>query len=269
MPEESVNLEYRGNIAIVTINRPAKRNAFNAALFSHLEAVTRRLQANLPRVVILTGAGEKAFCAGFDVHPDNPLSVNLLKSAENNDEAAAQKVVGRVREVVDGLIALPVPIIAALNGQAYGGGAETAVRCDLRVMDPAAVICFSETRLGLIPDFGGGPGLVRLVGPSIAADLILTARPVSADEALTLKIVNRISAPGQALAEAMALGETIAANGPRAVQAALAVIRRSPDLSMKEALALEFEKAVSLIATGEFMHGVSAFFEKKTPVFPD
>jgi len=269
MPEENVKLEYRGKIAIVTINRPRRRNALNADMFSHLEAVVAKIKANLPRVVILVGEGDTAFCAGFDVHPDNPMSEYLLKAAENEDKALALKSIGRVREVTDTLTALPVPIIAAVNGQAYGGGAEIAMRCDLRVMDPAAVICFSETRLGLMPDFGGTPSLVRLVGPSVATDLILTARKISANEALELKLVNRISAPNKSLDEAIALAETIAANGPKAVRAALAVIRRSPDLPLPDALELELDSATALIASGEFIHGVAAFLEKKEPVFPD
>jgi enoyl-CoA hydratase/carnithine racemase len=269
MPIENVRLEYRGNIAIVTINRPRKRNALNADMFSHLETATAQLNANLPRVVILTGEGDTAFCTGFDVHPDNPMSEHLLKAVERKDKSLARKSIGRVREVTDALTALPVPIIAAVNGQAYGGGAEIAARCDLRVMDSDAVICFSETRLGLMPDFGGTPSLVRLVGPSVAADLILTARKISAQEALELKLVNRISAPGKSLEAAIALAETIAANGPKAVRAALEVIRRSPDLPLSDALALEIDNAAALIASGEFLHGVAAFLEKKTPVFPE
>ena len=269
MPKENVSLEYRGKIAIITLNRPQKRNALNAAMFSHLETVIKQLQEHLPRVVILVGEGDTAFCAGFDVHPDNPMFESLLASAENNDEVPARRSIGRVRAVVDGLIELPVPIIAAINGQAYGGGAEIAMRCDLKVMDSNAVVCFSETRLGLMPDFGGTPSLVRLVGPSVAADLILTARKILADEALSLKLVNRLSAPGKSLNDAIALGEAIAANGPKAIGAALEVIRRSPDLPLKDALTLEIDRAVSLIASGECIHGVAAFLEKKAPVFPD
>jgi len=269
MPEAYVRLEYQGNVATITLDRPRKRNALNEGMFSHLEAVTAKLKTNPPRVVILTGEGDAAFCAGFDVSLDNPMNEYLLQAAEKKDAALALKSVGRVRSVTDALTALPIPIIAAVNGQAFGGGAEIAVRCDLRVMDPAAVICFSETRLGLMPDFGGTPNLVRLVGPSVAADLILTARKISAHEALDLKLVNRISAPGKALEEAFALAESIAANGPRAVRAALEVIRRCQDLPLNEALALELDRAASLIASGEFLHGIAAFIGKKTPDFPD
>ena len=219
--------------------------------------------------MILTGEGDKAFSAGFDVNPDNSLMTHFFEATSTFDEAPAAKMVNRVRRAIDGFVALPVPLIAALNGLAYGGGAETAVRCDLRVMDPRAVICFSETRLGLMPDFGGGPSLACLIGTSNATDLILTARKVRAEEALGLGLINRISPPGKALAEAMAMAEAIALNGPHATRHALAVIRSSQNLSLRDSLAFEAKKAVSLIATGECLHGVTAFLEKRKPDFPD
>ena len=148
-------------------------------------------------------------------------------------------------------------------------GPNWPVRCDLRVMDPDAVIRFSEVRLGLMPDWGGGAALVRLVGASRAADLILTARSVGAKEALALGLANRISPPGRAVETAMELAETIAGNGPQAVRHALALIRRAGDLPLSRALALETEQAVSLIATGECIQGIGAFLEKKSPVFDD
>jgi enoyl-CoA hydratase/carnithine racemase len=177
-------------------------------------------------------------------------------------------LIRRVRSDTDGLVMLPVPVIAAINGLAYGGGAEIACRCDLRVMDPGARICFSETRLGLMPDHGGVVGLTRLIGPSKAADLILTARPVDAGEALALGLVNRISQPGRALEEALSLAQSIAENGPRAVRHALKVIRSAPDLACTEALALETYEAVDLIAEGECVYGITAFLARQKPEFP-
>jgi enoyl-CoA hydratase len=269
MSAENVKLEYKRHIAIVTLDRPDKRNALNEEMFSRLEAATTALEANLPRALVLTGGGDKAFCAGFDVHPDNPMNDHMLQAAIKKDTSLALKSIGRLRTAADALISLPIPIVVAMNGLAFGGGAEIAVRCDLRVMDPNAIICFSETRLGLMPDFGGTPSLVRLVGPSVGADLVLTARRISAQEAFDLKLVNRVSAPGKSLDEAIALAETIAANGPRAVRAALEVIRRSQDLPLEDALALELERASALVASGEFIDGVSAFLEKRAPDFPD
>jgi enoyl-CoA hydratase/carnithine racemase len=160
-------------------------------------------------------------------------------------------------------------VIAAVNGLAFGGGAELAVRCDLRVMDPGAELCFSEVRLGLMPDMGGGVALVRLVGPAAAADLILSARRVRGDEAFRLGLVNRLSEPGDALGEALRLAQEVAQNGPRAVRAALRVIRATTDLSEAAALGLEQDEAAALMATGECVHGVSALMSRKDPEFPD
>ena len=269
MSEEGINLERKGKIAVLTIDRPQRRNAFNEHMFSCLEKATCELKKNLPRSLVITGAGDKAFSAGFDVSPDNPMVSSIAESAGKQDSAPAEKVIGQVRKAVDELFSLPVPIIAALNGLAYGGGAELAVRCDMRVMEPDTVICFSEVRLGLMPDWGGGPALVRLVGPSKAADLILTARKVEAVEAMRLGLVNRVSKSGQALDEAVSLAEMIASNGPRAVAHALEVIRQSMNLPFHKALDLEAEKAVSLIMSGECIYGVAAFLEKKEPEFPD
>ncbi len=269
MSKEGINLARKGKIAVLTIDRPQRKNAFNEYMFSCLEKAACELKKTLPRCLVITGAGNKAFSAGFDVSPDNPMISSIAGSAGKQDSAPVEKVIGKVRKAVDDLFALPVPIIAAINGLAYGGGAELSVRCDMRVMDPEAVICFSEVRLGLMPDWGGGPALVRLIGPSRAADLILTARRVEAGEALHMGLVNRISRPGQALEEAVSLAEKIAANGPKAVIHALEVIRQSMNLSFQKALDLEAEKAVSLIMSGECIYGVAAFLEKKEPEFPD
>jgi enoyl-CoA hydratase/carnithine racemase len=144
-----------------------------------------------------------------------------------------------------------------------------AVRCDLRVMDPAATIAFSEVRLGLMPDWGGGVALTRVVGRARAADLILTARRVAAEEALRLGLVNRVSAPSACLVEAKDLAETIAHNGPRAVRATLRLIRHIDGTSDTGALALELDQAAKLIASGECVLGVGAFLSRTTPSFPD
>jgi enoyl-CoA hydratase len=269
MENYGVRLEYRGNIAVVTLDRPARRNAFNEKMWDDFERAAAALGAKPPRAVVVTGAGGKAFCAGFDVNPDNPQIERLIGAVNEHSRPPVEALLGRIRAAVDRLVFLPVPVIAAINGLAYGGGAELAVRCDLRVADPDAVICFSELKLGLMPDWGGGASLARLAGPARAADLILTARKVSADEALRLGIVNRISVPGGALAEALELAGTIARNGPRAARHALQVIRRAADMPLNEALELETAQAVELTASGECIHGITAFLLKKEPEFPD
>lgn len=268
MDAYGIRLERQGKIAVLVFDRPTRRNAFDEVMWADLERAIADLKGNPPRAAVVTGAG-KAFCAGFDVNPENPQVGGLIGSVERKERAPVEALIRRLQDAVDGLVSLPFPIIAAINGDAYGGGAELASRCDLRVMDPAAVICLSETRLGLMPDWGGGPGLTRLIGTSRAADMILTGRKVGAEEALRIGLTNRISAPGMARDEAIALAQIIARNGPRAVRHALAVIRKAAELPMQAALDLEREQAVALIVTGECMHGITAFLSKQEPTFPD
>jgi enoyl-CoA hydratase len=243
MIDGNVQLERKNKIAIVTINRESKKNAFDESMFSSLETITDELKQDLPRAIVITGAGNEAFCSGFDVNPENPLVADILKVLENNDIEPARQLIDRIRKAVDTFIGLPVPIIAAINGLAYGGGMELAARCDLRVMDKAAQLCFSEVRLGLMPDWGGGPCLVHLVGSAVASDLILTARTIHSDEALKIGLVNRVSSPGKALSDAVKLAGQISQNGPRAVQHALTVIRQSREMPL--------EKALDLIKNGD------------------
>jgi enoyl-CoA hydratase len=264
-----VTVEFRDHVGVLTLDRQARRNAIDDGMLSALDGALDKVSASRCRAVVITGAGEAAFCAGQDIHPENPQVAALVSAVQTGDRGPAEALIRRVRAVVDRLVGLPVPVIAAINGVAYGGGAELATRCDLRVMAPKAVICFSEVKLGLMPDWGGGVALARLLGPSRAADLVLTARPVGATEALSLGLVNRVSAEGTALAEAVALGDAIAANGPRAVRSALEVLRRSNGLSVGEALEVEFERAAALIAKGECVHGISAFLSRTPPAFPD
>ena len=269
MNKENILIEKKGKVAIITINRPEKMNAFDESLFISLEAVTVALQSELPRAVIITGVGNKSFSSGFDVHPDNPMVKRIIDAAKEKDSESAKKLISTIRKSVDGFLSIPVPIIAALNGSAYGGGAELAMRCDMRVIDPDAVICFSETRLGLMPDWGGGAALARLAGPSRAMDLVLTARKINSEEAYSMGIVNRISEKGQSLEMALTIAEMISSNGPRSVRNALMLIRESQIINYTKQLDLEAELAASLISSGECFHGVGAFIEKRKPLFPD
>ena len=265
-----VVIKRDAKLAVVVLHRPERLNACNQSMFERMEAAARELaEPPLPRAVIVTGHGSRAFCAGFDVNPDNSMVAKMAQALEKGDRRPIEEALAAIRRAVDGLVSLPVPIIAAVNGKAYGGGAELAVRCDLRVMDADAEICFSEVRLGLMPDWGGGATLTHLVGAAAAADLILTGRRIGAKEALQLGLVNRISTPGKALDEAIEMAEAIMGNGPQAVQSALKVIRAGRNLSLLETLDLEQRTAVDLIASGECLHGIGAFLNGQTPVFPD
>lgn len=269
MTEGTIQAKREDKIAVVTMSRAGKKNAFDESMFAALERVTDELSQDLPRAIVITGEGEDAFCSGFDVNPENPMVADFMKVLESKEVKPARRLIDRIRKAVDGFVNLPVPIIAAINGLAYGGGMELATRCDLRVMDRTAKLCFSEVRLGLMPDWGGGPYLTQLVGSAVASDLILTARTVGADEAMNLGLVNRVTDSGQAVDEALTLAGLIAGNGPTAVRHVLAVIRQSRGLALNEALDLEADKAAELIVSGECVHGITAFMSKKDPEFPD
>lgn len=269
MTEYGIHLEIKNNIGIVTIDRPDRLNAFNSFMLSELKRVTDEVKKALPRVIVLTGSGEKAFCAGFDVNPDNPMVSSLYDAVNNNNVSASHESFALLRNTIDGFVDLPIPIIAAVNGLAYGGGAELAVRCDMRIMNEDAVICFSEVTLGLMPDWGGGATLAHVLGSAKASDLILSARKVTAKEALALGLINKISDKNKVVEDAVSLAEKISKNGPLAVRSALEVIRQSRNMTLRESLELELEKAVSLVLSGECIHGITSFLSKKDPVFPD
>lgn len=269
MNNGDILIERHENIAVVTIDRQPKMNSFDEELFFKLGEAADRIRSDLPRAVILTGAGDRSFSSGFDVNPENPMVKRIIDAASAKDIAPAQELISAIRKAVDSFVTLPVPVIAAMNGSAYGGGAELAMRCDIRIADPDAVICFSETKLGLMPDWGGGAALVNVAGPSIAADLILTGRKVSAAEAYSLGIINRVSSKGKALEDARSVAEMISSNGPLAVRYALNLIRKSMNMTLDETLDMESSLAASLISSGECFHGVGAFIQKKKPVFPD
>jgi|SRR5664279_1461338 len=264
----TVHIERLDAVAVITLDRPARKNALDQAMWSELGRAADELAARLPRAIVLTGAGG-AFSAGMDVNPDNPQVARLVAAVAGGDAAPPRAMLDGIHAVLDRLFALPVPLIAAIGGLAYGGGAEIATRCDLRIVDPSATICFSEVRLGLMPDLGGGVALARLLGPGRAADLILTARKLDATEALALGFATRVSAPGAARAEAIALAEQIAGNGPRAVRAALSILRRATDLPWRDALDAEIDAAARLIATGECQQGIVAVLGHTTPRFAD
>ena len=270
MTTDKIALERKAKLAIVRLRRPERKHAFNEAMFAALEEATRQLEKDTGlRAVILTGEGSDTFCAGFDVNPDNPMVSAMAQALETSERKPVEQAVAAIRRSVDRFVSLPVPIIAAINGKAFGGGAELAVRCDLRVMDPAAEVCFSEVRLGLMPDWGGGATLTHLIGSAAAADLILTARRVGAEEALGLGLINRIAEPGKTLDVALELAGAIVQNGPRAVRSALKIIRAGRNLSLDATLDLEKQTAIDLIASGECLHGIGAFLSGQPPIFPD
>jgi enoyl-CoA hydratase/carnithine racemase len=268
MSQGQVRLERHGPIAVLTLDRPERKNALSHALLEELRGACATLAADAGlRAVVLTGAGQ-AFSAGADISPGNPEAARLLEAIEKRDLPALRAFAREMRTVLDGVAALPVPVIAAIEGVAYGGGAELSLACDLRVAAEGSVLCFSETRLGLMPDLGGTVRLRRLCGLGRAKDLIFTARKLSAAEALALGLVERAVPAGQALPMALEIAGEMAARGPTAIRTVKRVLARSEGLPLEEALEVETDGAAEVFLSRDFFEGVQAFFEKRPPRWP-
>ena len=252
-----IKVEARGAIEIWTIDAADRRNAINRALLAELSAAVARVSLNRSvRGVVLTGAGDKAFCAGAD-----------LKERVGMSESDVRGFLASLRDQLRAFERSDCVFIAAINGVALGGGTELALACDLRVAAPAAELGLTEVKLGIIPGGGGTQRMTRLIGPARTKDLILTGRRVGAAEAFTLGIVNRLAPEGRLLDTAFALAEAVAANAPIAVSAAKHAIDEGLNLELDRALELEHQFYEKTLATEDRLEGLKAFAEKRTPAF--
>jgi enoyl-CoA hydratase len=247
------------HVLVVTLNRPEARNAINTAMGRDLVALFETLalgEDGDTRCVVLTGAGDRAFCAGGD-----------LKERRGMTDAAwaAQHLV--FERAARALLGCPIPVIGAVNGAAFGGGCEIAAACDFLYADPAARFALTEVTLGIIPGMGGTQTLARRVGAARAKELVLTGQPFGAPEAAAWGLVNHIAAPGAVLAEALATAERIAANAPVAVRQAKRAIDAGCDMALPLGLQFEIEAYKRTIPTEDRREGVLAFNEKRPPRF--
>jgi enoyl-CoA hydratase/carnithine racemase len=251
------NVERFGAIERWTILGEARRNSLSVALLRELlEHEARAASDRTLRAVILTGAGAKAFCAGAD-----------LKERARMDEGAVAGFHKAIRAAFDGLEALPQPVIAAINGVALGGGLELALACDLRVAADSAELALPEVGLGIIPGAGGTQRLPRVVGVARAKELILTARRVTAPEALAMGLVGQVVPIDQLANASMMLAERVARNAPISLRQAKRAIDRGLSLPMGEALDLENKLYQACIPTADRQEALQAFAEKRAPVF--
>jgi enoyl-CoA hydratase/carnithine racemase len=249
--------ERRGPVEIWTLDAEDTRNAISRAVLAELEARVARVSGGQEvRVVIVTGAGNKAFCAGAD-----------LKERATMSEADVRAFLGGLRRTLRAINTSGTIFIAAINGSALGGGTELALACDLRVAAPAAELGLTEVRLGIIPGGGGTQRLPRLIGPGRAKDLILTGRRVNAAEAFAIGLVQRLAPEGRLLDLSLALAEQIAENAPVAVAAAKRAIDRGLDLDLEAALALELDEYEAVLRSEDRLEGLRAFAEKRPPVW--
>jgi enoyl-CoA hydratase len=256
MASEFIREELSDSVAIIHLNRPEKLNTLSREMvFTLSNTLTNLDQQTDLRAIILTGAGEKAFCAGTDISELTGL-----------DETEARAVSERGQSLCEQVERSSVPVIAAINGVAAGGGCELALACHIRIASPNAVFSLPETKLGVIPGYGGTQRLAREIGRARAIEIMLTARTVGAEEALRIGLINRIAATSL-LSEAESLAGEIASLAPLAIRACLEAVTRGAELPLAEGLALESRLFADLFATDDVREGTSAFLEKRTPAF--
>jgi enoyl-CoA hydratase/carnithine racemase len=253
----SIQVQREDQVAILTINRPEVYNCLNlATLLAMREQLGEIALDRDIRAVIVTGAGEKAFCSGAD-----------LKERRTMTEQQVQQYIRTIRDTFTELERLPKPVIAAINGVALGGGTELALACDLRVMSETAQMGLTETSLGIIPGAGGTQRLPRIVGKAKAKELIFTARKVGAEEALAIGLVNRVVPAGEALSAALELARQITENAPIALAQAKYAIDFGLEADLATGLAIESNAYQVLIPTKDRLEGLAAFKEKRKPVY--
>jgi len=245
-----------GPIACWTLNRPQQLNALNGALIEALGTMVEEVQQRADvRCVVITGSGEKAFVAGADI-----------KEFADFDSAAGRRLAEHGQRVLFDAIALSnKPFIAAVGGFALGGGLELALACHVRVASTHARLGLPEVTLGLIPGYGGTQRLSRIVGRGRAMEMILSARMVKADEALNMGLVSTVVERDALMEEAMRMAGALAANSPKALEAAIRAVQAS---GSPEGYEVEIDQFGRCFANEDFKEGVAAFLGKRKPDFP-
>ncbi len=256
--EENILLkEEKDGVILLTLNRPAVMNSLSFDLLRTLQQEVEAIRF-MPdvRVVIITGAGEKAFCSGAD-----------LKERVGMSPAQVKEYILTIRNLFTAIEYLNKPVIAAVNGIALGGGTELALASDIRIVSKTALMGLTETRLAIIPGAGGTQRLPRLVGKGKAKELIFTGRRVGADEALTIGLANQICEADQLLVEAYKMAAMICETGPIAIEQAKYAINYGLETDLSTGLAIESNAYWVCIPTQDRLEGLAAFREKRKPVY--
>jgi len=257
MAYEFLNLEQEGAVAVVTINRPAVLNALSEAVLREIESAFDTLAADAGvRAIVLTGAGEKAFVAGADI-----------KELAAQTPVSGRETARRGQRLFTKIEQLGKPVIAAINGFALGGGCELALACTFRFAADTARIGLPEITLGILPGYGGSVRLPRLIGKARAMEMILTGKPVTADEAFRSGLVNRVVPAASLVDEAKAFAADLAAKAPIALRYAMQSVERGLEMPVPEALELEATFFGLVASTADMREGTTAFLEKRKPVF--
>jgi enoyl-CoA hydratase/carnithine racemase len=257
MTESVLIREDLNGVATLTLNRPQIMNSLNFEMLRGLrdQVTALRFDSNI-RVVIVTGAGDRAFCAGADLKERATLSPVQVK-----------EYIFTIRSLFADIENLPKPVIAAVNGIALGGGTELALASDIRLASDAATMGLTETRLAIIPGAGGTQRLPRLVGKGKAKELIFTGRRIGAAEALDIGLVNRVCAPAELLPACRALAAEICETGPIAIEQAKYAINYGMETDLQTGMAIESNAYWVTIPTKDRLEGLAAFKEKRKPVY--
>ncbi len=257
MSDDILVVEKENQIVTLTLNRPKAMNAFSVGLVDKLKIEIDELRfAPDVRVVIITGAGDKAFCAGAD-----------LKERAKMNDSEVKRFIFTLRDLLVSIEDLNKPVIAAVNGFALGGGTELALVCDIRIAAETALMGLTETRLAIIPGGGGTQRLPRLIGKGKAKELIFTGRRVDAEEALEVGLVNRVVPKDILLDACREMAGMILETGPIAIEQAKYAINKGMETDLTTGLAIESNAYWLTIPTQDRLEGLAAFREKRKPVY--
>ena len=249
-----VNCEVQGAVAVLTIDRPKALNALNPEVLADLKAAFEAIDQNAVRCVVLTGAGDKSFVAGADIG-----SMSTMTKAEGE---AFCKLGNDIFLTIENF---PLPVIAAVNGFALGGGCELAMSCDIRICSDNAVFGQPEVGLGITPGFGGTQRLPRLVGMGMAKQLLYTARNIDAPEALRIGLVNAVVPQAELMETAVKMANTIARNAPIAVRACKKAVNEGMQVSIDKAVEIEEKLFGGCFETHDQVEGMACFLSREKP----
>lgn len=257
MAEDAILMEQKGPIMTVTLNRPEVANSLDRPMLMKGAELVHKLHYDTSvRAVIVTGAGEKSFCAGAD-----------LKERAGMSMGEVRQYIMKIRDTFTAIENLPQPVICAINGAALGGGLELALACDLRVAAPHAEFALTEVKFGIIPGGGGTQRLPRLIGRGRAKEMILLGRRISAEHALAIGLVNEVAPEGKLMETAFGMAEEVCETGPIAVQQAKYSINRGMEVDINTGLQIESKSYEVTIPTKDRIEALEAFKEKRKPNF--
>lgn len=255
---DEIEVSVGGGVATLTLNRPERYNALGGRIVGELGAALDEIEGSgEARVLILTGAGEKAFCSGVDLKERSEMDADAKWAHNRALNAFAER-----------LARLQAPTIAALNGLAFGGGLEITLACDFRIAVEGARFALPEVGLGIVPGAGGTQRLPRLVGPTRAKELILTGRRIDAEAALEMGLVSKVVPSGSLMEEARTLAGEIVANSPLALAYAKAAVDLASETSIEQGLRYETAAIRATLASEDYKIGLAGFAQKQAPKFP-